>query len=180
MSSHTLSYRTAGIALAGLIVLAIGASASASVPSADGRIQSCVGPGGSVRIIDADAGAKCKKAEKRLAWNQRGPAGPAGNSGAVQSGLCQHPVTGQLHAGMTLVMKCPHAAPELRNVALTPTYADGFADDTYVLRPIVDYAWRFDIESGTDAEFWVIIDILREVPSPDLNRTILLSWVATP
>ncbi len=49
-----------------------------------------------------------------------------------------------------------------------------------MLRPVLDYAWRFDIESGDASEFWIIIDIMREVPHADVNRAILLSWVATP
>jgi hypothetical protein len=65
-----------GIVLAGTTV------ALASIPSADGTIHGCrATKGGSLRVIDADAGQTCGKDEAALTWNQTGPQGPAGPEG---------------------------------------------------------------------------------------------------
>lgn len=57
----------------------------AAIPSPDGVIHSCYNassnPSGQLRVIDADAGAKCAKNEKALAFNQKGPKGDAGPQG---------------------------------------------------------------------------------------------------
>jgi hypothetical protein len=192
--------RAVVLALAGVIVLTAGAAASASVPFGEGRIQACIAPGGSIRIIDADAGDKCTRTEKRVAWNQRGPAGPVGPTGPVgpsgsagptgpagstggstlMSGFCHQYVTEPLTAGSTLVLKCGHASPELRRVVLTPAYTDSYAEATYVLQPVTDYSWSVDLDSGNDSEFWVIIRVLREVPHPEQPRTIAMNWMGMP
>src|SRR5215213_9335262 len=71
----------------GMIALVVAASgaAYAAIPSADGVIHSCYNassnPSGSLRVIDAEAGAKCNKNEKSLAFNQTGPQGPKGDTG---------------------------------------------------------------------------------------------------
>ena len=57
----------------------------AAIPSADGVIHACYNdksnPVGMLRVIDAEAGAKCAKNEKSLTFNQTGPQGPAGPAG---------------------------------------------------------------------------------------------------
>lgn len=72
------------------VVLAGGAGiAVAAIPNKiNGVITSCYqlkqqtrGAGGELRVIDAQAGAKCKKGEKRLTFNRRGPAGANGKPG---------------------------------------------------------------------------------------------------
>jgi len=73
--------------LRGVIVAAIAAAALAGVAQAaipgggDGVISGCYDKFGKLRVIDADAGAKCANTEKPLAWNQQGPPGPAGAQG---------------------------------------------------------------------------------------------------
>ena len=57
----------------------------AAIPSADGVIHSCYNassnPSGQLRVIDQEAGAKCSKNEKALAFNQQGPKGDPGPQG---------------------------------------------------------------------------------------------------
>src|SRR5215207_212308 len=57
----------------------------AAIPSSDGVIHACYNassnPSGQLRVIDAEAGAKCGKNEKPLDFNQTGPQGPAGPAG---------------------------------------------------------------------------------------------------
>jgi Collagen triple helix repeat (20 copies) len=83
-----LSIPSPGIGL-GLIalVVALSGAAYAAIPSSDGVIHSCYNassnPSGQLRVIDADAGAKCSKNEKALDWNQRGPKGDTGATGAT-------------------------------------------------------------------------------------------------
>jgi hypothetical protein len=69
------------------VVIAVAAGgaglALASIPdSRTGVITGCYQMvGGQLRVIDAQAGAKCGPSEKKLAWNQTGPQGPAGPAG---------------------------------------------------------------------------------------------------
>jgi hypothetical protein len=78
--------RRPGTAL-GFIALVVAASgaAYAAIPSADGVIHGCYNatsnPSGALRVIDAEAGAKCAKNEKPLDFNQRGPKGDTGPQG---------------------------------------------------------------------------------------------------
>lgn len=66
------------------VALTVGTGvALASIPaSPSGVITACYGPAiGALRVIDAQAGAKCTKTEKQLTWNQTGPQGAAGAQG---------------------------------------------------------------------------------------------------
>src|ERR1700733_15394748 len=66
---------------AAALVLVAGA-ADASIPGAGGLITACYSQAtGSVRVINAEAGAKCESNEKKLTWNQTGPTGPQGQRG---------------------------------------------------------------------------------------------------
>lgn len=67
----------AGVVASGAVV------AVAAVPdSTTGRITACYAKkGGAVRVINAENGARCRKDERTVAWNQRGPAGPRGATG---------------------------------------------------------------------------------------------------
>ena len=59
-----------------------GGIAVAQIPASDGTITGCVAkPGGTVRIIDAEGGAVCKKGEQTVPWNQAGVPGQDGVSG---------------------------------------------------------------------------------------------------
>jgi hypothetical protein len=74
-------------ALLGAVAIAVlsgGAGlAAASIPnSGTGVITGCYQMAyGSLRVIDAQAGATCNPSEKQLNWNQTGPQGPAGPTG---------------------------------------------------------------------------------------------------
>jgi hypothetical protein len=59
----------------------------AAIPNSPaGTITGCYAKtGGALRIIDRQAGKKCKSTEKELSWAQVGPAGPAGPSGGSSS-----------------------------------------------------------------------------------------------
>ena len=66
------------------VLAAVGVGYGA-IPSPDGVIHSCYNansnPSGQLRVIDADAGAKCAKNEKALDFNQKGPKGDKGDTG---------------------------------------------------------------------------------------------------
>jgi hypothetical protein len=65
------------------VVLGVGVTgALAAIPGANGVITACVNSKGALKVIDAEAGQDCG-AQQTLAWNQQGPAGPAGTSGRV-------------------------------------------------------------------------------------------------
>lgn len=67
-----------------VLVLGIGGGvAIADIPSSDdGTITACMlKPGGTIRLIDAEAGATCKKGETKVAWNADGQPGQDGVSG---------------------------------------------------------------------------------------------------
>ena len=63
-----------------IIVLAIAAGvAYAAIPDSGGVIHGCYNTNnGQLRVIDPDAGDKCKTPESALSWSQTGPAGPTG------------------------------------------------------------------------------------------------------
>ena len=64
---------------AALVLMIGGAVAYAAIPAADGTITACMlKPGGTIRLIDAEAGATCKKTEQKVEWNQEGQPGPPG------------------------------------------------------------------------------------------------------
>lgn len=73
------------VVIAGLGVLATVGVGYAAIPSSDGVIHSCYNassnPSGQLRVIDAEAGAKCSKNERALAFNQKGPKGDPGPAG---------------------------------------------------------------------------------------------------
>jgi hypothetical protein len=73
------------LAIALVAVLAAVGVGYAAIPSAAGVIHSCynatANPSGGLRVIDAEAGAKCSKNEKALDFNQTGPQGPQGIQG---------------------------------------------------------------------------------------------------
>jgi collagen triple helix repeat protein len=66
-------------------VLAAVVIGHAAIPGAGGVISACYNvssnPSGSLRVIDAQAGAKCAKNEKLLTFNQTGPQGLKGDPG---------------------------------------------------------------------------------------------------
>src|SRR3954447_12557118 len=58
--------------------------ATGAIPSSNGTLQTCVGKfGGSLRVIDKDAGQSCVSTfETPVAINQQGPKGEPGEAGA--------------------------------------------------------------------------------------------------
>jgi len=63
------------------LVAALGGFAIAAVPDKKGRIVACYEKrGGDLRVLQK--GTKCKRAEKRIRWSQKGRRGPAGQDGA--------------------------------------------------------------------------------------------------
>ena len=64
------------------LAAAAASTAFATIPSASGVINACYKPfGGALRLIDAEAGAKCSDKERPLAWNAQGPKGEKGDKG---------------------------------------------------------------------------------------------------
>lgn len=71
---------TGVVVLAG--ILSAGIAAAAIPNSSTGIITACYQKNkGMLRVIDAQAGERCRSSEIQLSWNQRGPAGPAGPQG---------------------------------------------------------------------------------------------------
>jgi hypothetical protein len=69
------------IALAALGV-ALGGAAWAAIPDSNGTIHACFQKtNGNLRVVTSSA--ECRAIEKPLSWNQLGPPGPPGGSGAV-------------------------------------------------------------------------------------------------
>ncbi len=71
------------LALAAFGVAAVAVSgALAAIPSANGVIHGCYKPiAGTLRVIDADAAARCTDKEKGLNWSVQGPKGDKGDPG---------------------------------------------------------------------------------------------------
>lgn len=69
------------IAAAGLLVLVAGGAAWATIPAADGTFTACVKADGTLRLVDAEAGATCKASEQPVTWSKTGPTGPTGPQG---------------------------------------------------------------------------------------------------
>src|SRR3954454_14664 len=62
--------------------LAGGAVALAAIPDSSGVIHGCYQKNvGNLRVIDPDAGDKCRPPEITISWNQTGPVGPVGPQG---------------------------------------------------------------------------------------------------
>jgi hypothetical protein len=63
------------------LVVAVGGISMAAVRDKQGRIVACYAKkSGDLRVLAK--GTKCRRAEKKLRWNQRGPRGTAGQGGA--------------------------------------------------------------------------------------------------
>src|SRR5262249_34467684 len=66
-------------------ILAAAAIGYAAIPGSGGTITACyntsTNPSGSLRVINAEAGAKCSKNERTLTFNQQGPEGDKGDKG---------------------------------------------------------------------------------------------------
>jgi hypothetical protein len=70
--------RLAAVAV-GVVGLAAGGIAYATIPDSSGVIHACYKKNqGTLRVIDTDRGQACLPSEKALDWSQSGPAGPEG------------------------------------------------------------------------------------------------------
>lgn len=58
----------------------IGGIAYATIPDSSGVFTGCV-RNGTLRVIDFEAGQRCRGPETRVTWNQTGPQGPEGPPG---------------------------------------------------------------------------------------------------
>jgi hypothetical protein len=80
--TYDLRRRASIGAIGALAVLAADVVGYAAIPGPGGVISACyANTSGSLRVIDAQAGAKCAKNETLLAFNQTGPQGPQGMQG---------------------------------------------------------------------------------------------------
>jgi hypothetical protein len=68
--------------LAGLLVTAalvsLAGLAYAAIPAGNGTISACKDNKGTLKVIDAEAGASCPSNQQQLTWNQQGPPGVSG------------------------------------------------------------------------------------------------------
>lgn len=76
------------LAIAALLIIVGATVAFAAIPhSTTGVITGCYKTNaplqGSVRVVDAEAGASCPSGYTQLAWSQTGPQGPTGPQGAT-------------------------------------------------------------------------------------------------
>ena len=76
------------LAVGTVAALVAGGTAYATIPSSNGSVNGCYEKRtGILRVIDAEAGAKCLSIETPISWNQQGvqgnpgPAGPQGDTG---------------------------------------------------------------------------------------------------
>jgi len=76
-TARTVTLRGSIPALAAVGVMAAVGVGYAAIPGSDGKISGCYGSSGQLRVIDADAGAKCAKSETALRFSQTGPKGDA-------------------------------------------------------------------------------------------------------
>ncbi|WP_225101820.1 hypothetical protein [Streptomyces sp. CoH27] len=72
---------TAFLAL-GLTTTLLGGVARADIPGVNGVYTGCYSrTNGVLRLIDFEAGQRCRPGETTVTWNQTGPQGPAGPQG---------------------------------------------------------------------------------------------------
>src|SRR5262245_28247675 len=75
---------TIAAAIWGLTAGVFGGMAHAHIPDANGLYTACYTPGtaGGVRLIDYEAGQRCRPNERTVTWNEAGQTGPAGQQGS--------------------------------------------------------------------------------------------------
>ena len=77
-----LTFSNAGWLVAVVFALGAGGYAVGAIPAENGKITTCYDKRtGELRVVDAERKKKCRKRERRLAFNPRGPTGPAGEQG---------------------------------------------------------------------------------------------------
>jgi hypothetical protein len=71
-----------GVVVLVAVLVGVGVAAAAIPDNSTGIITACYQKRrGTVRVIDAQTGERCRKSEKQLSWSQNGPQGPAGPPG---------------------------------------------------------------------------------------------------
>jgi hypothetical protein len=75
-------WMASGIVVLVAIIVGVGVAAAAIPDSSTGIITACYQKQrGMLRVIDAQAGQRCRKSERQLSWSQKGPQGPVGPPG---------------------------------------------------------------------------------------------------
>ena len=162
-------------------VVALGAiavsGALAAIPSANGVIHGCYKQfGGTLRVIDTEAGAKCTVKEKPLAWSQQGPKGDEGDPGA------QGPVGPAGPPGPT-GPPGPAGPPGASTVtfAITPTFVPNIVDSfTLVVSkdiPAGDWAVVATVNATADSGF-NSSDIIRDLVCELRSGANVIGWAA--
>jgi hypothetical protein len=83
MRSSGMKFLAAGLA-AGVILSGMVTAIAAIPDSTTGKITACYAKvDGTVRVINAQNGQNCRKSERKLVWNQRGPKGATGARGPL-------------------------------------------------------------------------------------------------
>ena len=80
-----LSYANVTATLALFFALGAGGYAIGAIPNKEGTISACYATKGATKgqLRAVDGTARCRKGERKLKWNQRGPAGLPGQTGAT-------------------------------------------------------------------------------------------------
>jgi hypothetical protein len=127
-----LSYANVAATLALVFAMTGGAIAATGGFTSGGKLQACVGSGGTLKLIKG--GQRCHHGQQKVAWNQTGPQGPVGPTGPTgptgPSGL-----TGQTGTSPTIPGKVTAAETALtanNALALGGTPASGFTHNDCV------------------------------------------------
>jgi hypothetical protein len=134
-----LTRRRVALLVVGLLLVAGGGVAYATIPGASGIISGCYDTKtGDLRVIDAEAGETCEGKESSLDWNQtgpqgeQGPPGPAGTAEAYARIAADGSVNPTFSKGITSA-NVSHPATGiycLRNLGFQPKIAVGNAAAT--------------------------------------------------
>lgn len=147
-----LTKKTVFIVLAALLALAIGVpTALASIPDPSGVIHAChktavAAHGSPLQVIDSNAGGSCAVGYTELTWNQLGPTGPAGATGAIGA-------TGPAGAtGATGAAGPSTAGPSGLGVTVVTTSGSGHA--TAVCPDAEPYVIGGGVEDNTGGQYF--------------------------
>ena len=142
------------LGVAALVVAAAGTS-FAAIPSAAGVIDACYKQyGGALRLIDAEAGARCSDKEKPLHWSVQGPKGDKGDKGDPGA----QGVPG------------PQGLPGPAGPAGPPGPAGGISAVTFAISPpelFVGEAFTHVVSKAVPAGDWAVVATVNESDAYD-------------